>query len=53
MQKTNESNKQLQQLVELPAPKWLAGLIPLIWRLVAAVRSFFHARDHTPVDGAI
>ena len=53
MQKTNQFNKQLQQLVEVQSPKWLPELVPLIWQLVAAVRSFFHPPDQAPVHGAI
>lgn len=53
MQERNESGKQLQQLIELASPKWLVELVPLIWRLVAAVRLFFQPRDYATVDGPI
>lgn len=53
MQESNESSKQLQQLVEQASLKWLVELVPLIWRLVAAVRLFFRWRDYAPVDGAV
>lgn len=53
MQESNESGRQLQQLIELVWPKWLVELVPLIWRLVAAVRLFFRSRDYAAVDGPI
>jgi hypothetical protein len=62
MQQSNESGRQLQQLIELASPKWLielaspkwlVELVPLIWRLVAAVRLFFQPRDYAAVDGPI
>lgn len=53
MQERNEFSRQLQQLIELASPKWLVELVPLIWRLVAAVRLFFQPRDYAAVDGPI
>jgi hypothetical protein len=46
MQKINTSINSLKRLFVALEPEFIAKLIAIIWKVVAAVHAFFHRRCH-------
>lgn len=53
MQQITRNAASLKQIIRLCSPSLVASLIPLLWQLVAAVRSFFRPRDHAGRHGPL
>jgi len=51
MQQITKNAAALKPIVQLGCPSLVASLIPLVWRVAAAVRSFFRPRDHARGHG--
>ena len=47
MKKFNTSLASLEQLIRQLELEYITQLLAVIWRVIAAVQSFFHTRDHT------
>ena len=48
-----KNTASLKRLVELCRPTLIADLLPLPWRMVVAIRSFFRPPSVTPLDGSL
>lgn len=53
MQQITNCSSSLKRLVELGCPSLIAQLIPLVWRLAAAVRWFFRPGDLASLNGSV
>lgn len=53
MQQSTNYSASLKRLVKVCRPSLLARLIPLLWRVAAAVRLFFRRRGLAPRDGPV
>ena len=53
MNEPNNNQNSMKLLLAICEPLLIAKLLPLLWRLVAAVRSFFCRRDLTKIDQPI
>jgi 2-succinyl-5-enolpyruvyl-6-hydroxy-3-cyclohexene-1-carboxylate synthase len=53
MKQITNHSAAVKQITQLCCPTLIARLIPLLWRLVVAVRSFFRRRGLARIDGLL